>query len=71
MSNPWLSIPLDDYEGHMSLPAVGQARMIAEQLDFALESDGRPEVSQSWDVREGTASTKSREACLSALSPWI
>ncbi len=37
MSNPWLSIPLDDYEGHMSLPAVGQARMIAEQFDLALE----------------------------------
>src|ERR1700693_5946808 len=37
MSNPWLNIPLDDYEGHMSLPAVGQAQMIAEQLDRALE----------------------------------
>jgi hypothetical protein len=36
MSNPWLNIPLDDYEGHMSLPAVGQAQMIAEQLDHAL-----------------------------------
>ena len=30
MSNPWLSIPLEDYEGHMSLPAVGQAQMLAE-----------------------------------------
>ncbi len=36
MSNPWLNIPLDDYEGHMSLPAVGQAQMLAEQLDRAL-----------------------------------
>jgi Methyltransferase domain len=36
MSNPWLEISLDDYEGHMSLPAVGQAQMIAEQLDRAL-----------------------------------
>jgi hypothetical protein len=36
MSNPWLSIPLDEYEGHMSLPAVGQAQMLAEQLDRAL-----------------------------------
>jgi SAM-dependent methyltransferase len=35
--NPWLDVPLDDYEGHMSLPAVGQAQMIAEQLDRALE----------------------------------
>jgi hypothetical protein len=32
MSNPWLNIPLADYEGHMSLPAVGQAQMIAEQF---------------------------------------
>jgi SAM-dependent methyltransferase len=37
MSNPWLSIPLDDYEGHMSLPTVGQAQMIAEQLGRALD----------------------------------
>jgi hypothetical protein len=36
MSNPWLSIPLDDYEGHMSLPAVGQAKMIADQLVRAI-----------------------------------
>jgi hypothetical protein len=37
MSNPWLTIPLDDYEGHMSLPPVGQAQMIAGQLDRALD----------------------------------
>jgi len=37
MSNPWLNISIDDYEGHMSLPAVGQAQMIAEQFDRALE----------------------------------
>jgi trans-aconitate methyltransferase len=36
MSNPWLSIPLEDYERHMSLPAVGQAQMIADQFDRAL-----------------------------------
>jgi hypothetical protein len=34
--NPWLDVPLDDYEAHMSLPAVGQAQMIAEQLERAL-----------------------------------
>jgi SAM-dependent methyltransferase len=37
MRNPWLDIPLDDYESHMSLPGVGQAQMIAEQLDRALD----------------------------------
>jgi len=32
MHSPWLTIPLEDYEAHMSLPAVGQAQMLAEQL---------------------------------------
>ena len=32
--NPWLEIPLEDYEGHMALPSVGQAQMLADQ--FAL-----------------------------------
>lgn len=32
MRNPWLDIPLADYEGHMSLPAVGQAQLIADEL---------------------------------------
>jgi hypothetical protein len=36
MTDPWLEIPLDDYEGHMALPAVGPAQMIAEQFDRAL-----------------------------------
>ena len=34
--NPWLNIPLEDYEGHMSLPTVAQAQMIADQLDRAI-----------------------------------
>ena len=29
MPSPWLDIPLADYEGHMSLPGVGQAEMLA------------------------------------------
>jgi len=35
--NAWLKIPLADYKGHMSLPAVGQAQMIADQFDRALD----------------------------------
>jgi SAM-dependent methyltransferase len=34
--NPWLDIPLGDYEAHMDLPTVGQARLIADQLQFLL-----------------------------------
>lgn len=29
MENPWLNIPLNDYEGHMDMPSVGQADMLA------------------------------------------
>jgi len=36
MSNPWLDIPLVEYEGHMSLPTVGQAEMLAEQFEILL-----------------------------------
>jgi len=35
--NPWLDIPLADYEGHMSLPAIGQAEMLADQFGILLE----------------------------------
>src|ERR1700689_4786619 len=31
MRNPWLEIPLEDYEGHMSHPSIGQAQMLADQ----------------------------------------
>jgi SAM-dependent methyltransferase len=32
MRDPWLDIPLADYEGHMALPTVGQSQLIAEEL---------------------------------------
>ena len=38
MSNPWLSIPLQDYEGHMALPHVGQAKMIANEFEELLRT---------------------------------
>jgi hypothetical protein len=36
MKNPWLAIPLADYERHMALPAIGQAQMLADELEFAV-----------------------------------
>ena len=30
MSNPWLEIPLSDYERHMSLPEIRQAQMLGD-----------------------------------------
>lgn len=33
--NPWLTIPIADYESHMSLPEIGQAQLLAEELALA------------------------------------
>jgi len=37
--NPWLTVPLADYEAHMALPQVGQARLLADL--FAAELRAR------------------------------
>lgn len=37
-TNPWLTIPLEDYEGHMSSPVVGQAEMLANEFGALLKS---------------------------------
>lgn len=33
MGNPWLDIPLEEYEGHMALPAIAQAKLLADQFE--------------------------------------
>lgn len=38
MENPWLTIPLEDYEGHMALPEIGQAKMLASELEELLRT---------------------------------
>jgi trans-aconitate methyltransferase len=38
MKNPWLDIPLDDYESHMALPQVGQSQLLSRVLREAIES---------------------------------
>ena len=35
--NPWKVIPLEDYEGHMSLPSVGQAALLGDVLEAAVQ----------------------------------
>ena len=37
MTNPWLTIPLADYEGHMASPVVGQAEMVAHEFEVLLK----------------------------------
>lgn len=44
MHSPWLSISLADYEGHMSYPAVHQAKMLAEQFGKLLAEFSPPSV---------------------------
>ena len=36
VASPWLDIPLADYEGHMALPEIAQARMVADELECAV-----------------------------------
>ncbi len=36
MRSPWLDIPLADYEGHMALPGIGQADMLATHFAVLL-----------------------------------
>jgi SAM-dependent methyltransferase len=36
VADPWLDIPLADYEGHMALPEIAQARMLADELESAV-----------------------------------
>jgi hypothetical protein len=37
MKNPWLNIPLADYEGHMALPHVAQAQLLSDVFSGALD----------------------------------
>jgi SAM-dependent methyltransferase len=37
MKNPWLDIPLADYEAHMLLPKVGQAQLLSDIFASALD----------------------------------
>ena len=37
MNNPWLDVPLEEYEGHMSWPAVGQAQLLSDVFSRAIE----------------------------------
>ncbi len=44
MSNPWLDIPLDDYERHMALSTVGQAQLLADLFSDTLRAQAPASV---------------------------
>ena len=37
MNNPWLDVPLEEYEGHMAWPAVGQAQLLSDVFSRVIE----------------------------------
>ena len=37
-TNPWLDVPLTDYEGHMASPHIGQARLLSDLFADALRT---------------------------------
>jgi len=44
MRSPWLGIPLPEYEGHMSLPTVGPAELLADEFAKLLAEYAPPTV---------------------------
>ncbi len=42
MQNPWLTIPLADYESHMALPEIGQAQLLSDIFASILQ-ENRPD----------------------------
>jgi cyclopropane fatty-acyl-phospholipid synthase-like methyltransferase len=44
MRSPWLNIPLHDYEGHMSLPSIGQAKMLADHFELLIKRNSPASV---------------------------
>ncbi len=44
MKNPWLEIPAEDYEGHMSCPEVGQLQILNELFKSVMREFKPPSV---------------------------
>jgi SAM-dependent methyltransferase len=38
MNNPWLTMPLEDYEGHVAMREVGQAKMLSNEFEELLKT---------------------------------
>ena len=70
MSNPWLSIPLEDYEGHMGPEGVRQLAALAELFKCALDRC-RPESVAVLGVAGGKAWSKSIARSQNESSEWI
>ncbi len=37
LRDPWLQVPLAEYEGHMALPEVAQAQLLADGFECLLQ----------------------------------
>ena len=51
IASPWLDIPLSDYEGHMALPEIAQARMLADELERAVRQHTPKVGRHHWVLR--------------------
>lgn len=60
MTNPWLNIPLADYEGHMVLPAVGQAEMLAAEFKALLNGHAPRSTRRAACIRAGYGAKRRR-----------
>ena len=65
MPNPWLTIPLADYEAHMALAEVAQAQFLARTLGALI--DARP---QARSVAVLGCAGASRGGCRGSSSSW-
>jgi hypothetical protein len=69
MKNPWLDIPLSDYEAHIALPGVAQTQLLADILAGQLQSL-QPTSLAVLGCAGGTASNGLTPTSLRALSAW-
>jgi len=59
--NPWLDIPLADYEGHMVLPQVAQAGLLADVFEPVLKTYP-PAAGRSYRVGGGALGARGHRA---------
>ena len=71
--NPWLGIPLADYESHMARPDVGQSRFLADELRAAALRHGPESVAvvgcAGGNGLEGLAETSVRRILAIDINP--
>jgi len=71
MRNPWLTIPPSDYQGHMSLPEIGQAWMQGEAFEAILRAHSSRSAAARGCAGHGAGVRSSRRAGGASGSEWL